>query len=331
MNSENIVEVKNLTMHFPITAGVFNKVVNCVKAVNDVSFDVKRGETMGLVGESGCGKTTTVKSVLQLHKPTQGQVIFRGEDLTKLSRKKMRRMRRHLQMVFQEPFSSLDPRMTVEHIIGEPLVVHHIAKKGTKKYRERVYKLMEMVELEPYMAVRYANEFSGGQRQRIGIARALSAKSEFIICDEPVSALDVSVQSQILTLLRKLKKENDLTYLFIAHDLAVVRNICDRVAVMYLGKIVEITSSDELYQNPKHPYTESLLSAVPIPDPVVDRARERIILPGDVPSPVNLPDGCLFHPRCPKAMDICRCKAPELKPVEGTQHYVSCHLMDLAE
>lgn len=325
MSSDNIIEVRNLDMFFPVTAGVFNKVVNQVKAVNDVSFDVRRGETLGLVGESGCGKSTTAKCVLRLLNATNGTIKFNGTDLSTLSNEEMRKMRRHMQMIFQEPYASLDPRMTVENIIGEPLVVHGLEKKGTESYRNRVHDIMRMVELEPYMSVRYAHEFSGGQRQRIGIARALAANSSFIVCDEPVSALDVSVQAQILNLLSKLKEESSLTYLFIAHDLSVVRNISDRVAVMYLGRIVEITTSDELYANPVHPYTQSLLSAVPIPDPVLDRARKRILLSGDVPSPMNVPSGCAFHTRCPHACEQCKTEVPELKLVDGKDHYAACH------
>jgi len=324
MTNDILIEVKNLVKHFPVTAGVFNKTVAQVQAVNKVSFDIHKGETLGLVGESGCGKTTTAQCIVQLHKPTSGSVLFNGQDLVKLKPKEMRKMRKNIQLIFQDPFSSLDPHMRVEDIIGEPLLVFKLVKKGPK-YKERVYELMRMVELEPYMAVRYPHEFSGGQRQRIGIARALAAGSSFLVCDEPVSALDVSIQAQILNLFIKIRKENNLTYLFIAHDLAVVRNICDRVAVMYLGRIVEITTSDELYIRPLHPYTISLLSAVPIPDPVVDRTRERIVLVGDVPSPVNLPSGCPFHPRCPRATNICKTQLPELKKVDGNDHFVACH------
>ena len=325
--SENLVEVKNLKMFFPVTGGVFGKVVNHVKAVNDVSFSIQKGETLGLVGESGCGKSTTAKCILRLLTPTGGEIHYQGKDLLTLSDKDMRKMRRHMQMIFQEPYASLDPRMKVEHIIGEPIAVHGLAKKGSPEYRERVYELMRMVELEPYMAVRYAHEFSGGQRQRIGIARALATGSELVLCDEPVSALDVSIQAQILNLLVRLKEEKGLTYLFIAHDLSVVRNISDRVAVMYLGRIVELAGSDELYANPCHPYTVSLLSAVPIPDPVLDRQRERIILSGDVPSPMNVPSGCAFHNRCPRACARCREEVPELRAVDGSGHLAACHLL----
>lgn len=325
MNRDNLVEVKNFVKIFPIRRnGVIKRTVQCVHAVNNVSFDIRKGEAFGLVGESGCGKTTTAQCIMQLQKPTSGSVLFNGKDLTKLSPKAMRKMRKSMQIVFQDPFSSLDPQMTAEDIIGEPLKVFSLVKSGIE-YKKRVYDLMNMVELEPYMAVRYPHEFSGGQRQRIGIARAIAAGPSLLICDEPVSALDVSIQAQILNLFIKLRKEQNLTYLFIAHDLAVVRNLCDRVAVMYLGRIVEITSSDELYTKPLHPYTISLLSAVPIPDPVIDRNRERIILSGDVPSPVNLPSGCAFHPRCPRATEICKEQVPQLEKVEDNEHFAACH------
>jgi len=292
-----LVDVQHLVMYYPVTAGVFRTRVADVKAVDDVSFSVKRGETLGLVGESGCGKTTTGRCVLQLTKPTSGKVLFEGQDLVSLKGKALRRMRRHMQLVFQDPVASLNPRMTAGDIVGEPLLVHHVVRRGPE-YTRHVHELLHMVELEPYMARRYPHEFSGGQRQRIGIARALALRPAFIVCDEPVSALDVSIQAQIVALLVKLREELNLTYLFIAHDLSVVRNISDRVAVMYLGKVMEITTSAELYAHPAHPYTISLLSAVPIPDPVVDRPRKRIIMTGDVPSPVNPPPGCVLHPRC---------------------------------
>ena len=322
MPNDHLVDVENLVMYFPVTAGVFSRRVADVKAVDDVSFYIRKGETLGLVGESGCGKTTTGHCILQLHEITAGRVLLEGKDLVKMKREELRRMRRHMQLIFQDPFASLDPRMTAGDIIGEPLTVHHLDEG--KKYREQVNEVMRMVELEPYMAERYPHEFSGGQRQRIGIARALAVRPAFIVCDEAVSALDVSIQAQIITLLMRLREELNLTYLFIAHDLSVVRNISDRVAVMYLGKMVEITTSDELYSNPQHPYTISLLSAVPIPDPVVDRTRERIILAGDVPSPINPPTGCHFHPRCYQAIDICKEQEPELKSLGG-EHWAACH------
>ncbi len=322
MENNHLIDVEELVMYFPVTAGVLRKKVADVKAVDGVSFHIKKGETLGLVGESGCGKTTTGHCILQLYKATGGKVLFDGEDLVQLKREELRKMRRNMQLIFQDPFASLDPRMTAEDIIGEPLLVHHLDKG--KKYKEQVNELLRMVELEPYMAERYPHEFSGGQRQRIGIARALAVRPAFIVCDEPVSALDVSIQAQIIILLMRLREELNLTYLFIAHDLSVVRNISDRVAVMYLGKIVEITTSDELYSNPQHPYTISLLSAVPIPDPVVDRTRERIVLAGDVPSPINPPSGCPFHPRCYQAIDICKEQIPELRYLGG-EHWASCH------
>jgi len=322
MENNHLIDVERLVMYFPVTAGVFSKKVADVKAVDDISFYIKKGETLGLVGESGCGKTTTGHCILQLYEVTSGKVYYEGQNLVQMKGKDLRRMRRNMQLIFQDPFASLDPRMTAEDIIGEPLLVHHLDRG--KKYKEQVNELLRMVELEPYMAERYPHEFSGGQRQRIGIARALAVRPAFIVCDEPVSALDVSIQAQIITLLMRLREELNLTYLFIAHDLSVVRNISDRVAVMYLGKIVEITTSDELYANPLHPYTISLLSAVPIPDPVVDRTRERIVLIGDVPSPINPPSGCPFHPRCYKAIDICKEQIPELRNLGG-EHWAACH------
>ena len=286
-----LVEVKNLKMHFPVTSGLlFQREVAQVKAVDDISFSIRKGETLGLVGESGCGKTTAGRCILQLYKPTAGEVIFEGTDLTKLGARQMRQMRRQMQIIFQDPFSSLNPRMTAGDIIGEPLVVHGLVQNGEQK-REKVRELLENVGLHPYMADRFPHEFSGGQRQRIGVARALSVDPKLIVCDEPVSALDVSIQAQVINLLEDLQKQYDLTFLFIAHDLSVVRHISDRVAVMYLGKIVEIADRNEIYQNPLHPYTKALLSAVPIPDPVDDAQRERIIFSGEVPRPMNPPSG----------------------------------------
>ena len=322
---EHLLEVHDLVKYYPVTAGVLRRKVGDVKAVDGISFSIEPGETLGLVGESGCGKTTTGRCILQLQEITAGEVVFQGQDLTQMKGEALRRMRRHMQLIFQDPFASLDPRMTAGDIVGEPLKVHDIARG--KKYREQVSELLSMVELSPTVSGRYPHEFSGGQRQRLGIARALAVRPAFIVCDEPVSALDVSIQAQIITLLMRLREEFNLTYLFIAHDLAVVRNISDRVAVMYLGKIMEITSSDRLYDEPQHPYTISLLSAVPIPDPVVDRTRERIILKGDVPSPMNPPSGCPFHTRCPHAEEICKSKVPELKAT-GPNHWTACHLVE---
>jgi len=321
-DSNILVKVENLKMYFPVLAGVFRTRVADVKAVDDISFYIKKGETLGLVGESGCGKTTTGRSILQLYKITSGTIDFEGNDLTKLKGESMRRMRRNMQLIFQDPYASLDPRMTAGDIIGEPLLVHNMVNKAG--YNEQVNELLSMVELEPRMGVRYPHEFSGGQRQRLGIARALAVRPKFIVCDEPVSALDVSIQAQIIKLLMRLKDEFNLTYLFIAHDLSVVRHISDRVGVMYLGKIMEITRSDELYDHPLHPYTQALLSAVPIPSPQVDRQRKRILLTGDVPSPVNPPKGCHFNPRCHLANDVCREQTPELIDVGG-EHWVACH------
>ena len=319
-----LLDVRGLQMHFPVSKGViFQSRVGEIKAVDGVSFQIMRGETLGLVGESGCGKTTIGRCILQLLRPTGGEVRFRGEDLTQLSGRAMRPLRKELQVIFQDPYGSLNPRMTVGAIVEEPLIIHKIGDRNERK--ARMQELFEVVGLNPNMMDRYPYEFSGGQRQRIGIARALAVNPTFIVCDEPVSALDVSIQAQVINLLRSLQERFDLTYLFIAHDLSVVRHISDRVAVMYLGKIVEITGRDELYQDPKHPYTRALLSAVPIPDPVVEASRERIILTGDVPSPIDPPKGCSFHPRCPFAMDVCREITPVLK--QTTQgHSVACHL-----
>ena len=322
---DTLITVENLVKYYPVTAGVLRRKVGDVKAVDDISFAINRGETLGLVGESGCGKTTVGRCILQLQEVTSGSVVFNDVDLVRAKGKQLRRARRHMQLIFQDPFASLNPRMKVGDIVGESLLIHNIAKG--EEYRQRVDELMSMVELDPAVVGRYPHEFSGGQRQRLGIARALAINPDFIVCDEAVSALDVSVQAQIITLLMRLREEFNLTYLFIAHDLSVVRNISDRVAVMYLGKIVEITTSDQLYSNPRHPYTISLLSAVPVPDPVVDRTRERIVLAGDVPSPMNPPGGCPFHTRCQHAQDICRSEVPAMKLVDEG-HFASCHLVD---
>ena len=324
---EVLLEVKNMKMYFPVTSGVvFQRKVADVKAVDDVSFTIKRGETLGLVGESGCGKTTTGRAILRLYTPTAGDVIFDGQRLNDLSNREMRGLRRQMQIIFQDPYGSLNPRMTCGDIVGEPLVVHKLTK-GKGEYRDRVSELLQTVGLNPYMADRYPHEFSGGQRQRIGIARALAVNPSFIVCDEPVSALDVSIQAQVINLLEDLQSQYGLTYLFIAHDLSVVRHISDRVAVMYLGHIVEIANRNELYENPLHPYTRALLSAVPIPDPVVEAERERIILTGDVPSPMNPPEGCVFHTRCPIMIDDCRLEMPELREV-SPGHWVACIRVD---
>ena len=321
-----LLDVQGLKVYFPVEAGlIFQRKIADVKAVDGISFQIRKGETLGLVGESGCGKSTTGRAILQLYRPTEGEVKFGEIELTKLKGGDLRRMRRKMQMIFQDPFASLNPRMSVGSIIGEPLAIHGLAKG--KERRERVAELMRVVGLNPYYASRYPHEFSGGQRQRIGVARALAVEPDFIVADEPVSALDVSIQAQIINLLEDLQEEFNLTYLFIAHDLSVVRHISDRVAVMYLGKIMELTGRDELYQNPLHPYTKALLSAVPIPDPAVEVKRERIILSGDVPSPMFPPPGCVFNTRCPIAVDECRSVLPEWREV-SPDHWVACHRVD---
>ena len=324
MTTENeiLVRVENLKKYFPITRGIFQRHAGDIKAVDGVSFFVRRGETLGLVGESGCGKTTTGRTILQLYRPTEGQVYFEGQDLSVTKGEQLRRMRRQMQMIFQDPYASLNPRMTIGSIVGEPLEVHNIAKG--KEKRERVQELLRVVGLNPYFVNRYPHEFSGGQRQRIGVARALALNPSFIVCDEPVSSVDVSIQAQIVNLLEDLQAQFGMAYLFIAHDLSMVRHISSRVAVMYLGKIVELTGRHELYSNPLHPYTQALLSAVPIPDPVVEERRQRTILEGDVPSPAHPPEGCNFNPRCPVVMDICKKEDPEFKQV-SSEHWAACH------
>ena len=326
-NQDVLLEVNNLQMYFPVTAGIImQRKVAEIKAVDGVSFNINKGETLGLVGESGCGKTTTGRCILRLYEPTGGVVKYEGRNLQEMSSGEMRGMRRQMQIIFQDPYGSLNPRMTCGDIVGEPLIVHKLTS-GKGEYRDRVTELLQTVGLNPYMADRYPHEFSGGQRQRIGIARALAVNPSFIVCDEPVSALDVSIQAQVINLLEELQESFGLTYLFIAHDLSVVRHISDRVAVMYLGHIVEIADRNELYENPLHPYTKALLSAIPIPDPVVESQRERIILEGDVPSPLNPPAGCVFHTRCPIAIDDCQLEVPDLREV-SPDHWVACIRVD---
>ena len=334
MQDDNILlDVKNLVKYFPVHRGIiFQKHVADVKAVDDISFFIRRGETLGMVGESGCGKTTAARTILQLYRPTSGTVNFDGVDLAKTKGKELRQIRRKMQMIFQDPYGSLNPRMNCGSIVGEPLIVHKITRSRSE-YRDQVAELLSTVGLSPYMASRFPHEFSGGQRQRIGVARALAVRPSFIACDEPVSALDVSIQAQLVNLLEELQAQFNLTYLFVAHDLSGVRHISDRIVVMYLGKIAEIADRNELYENPLHPYTKALLSAVPIPDPVVEAQRERIVLTGDVPSPLRPPPGCVFHPRCPIAIDDCSGThldgltndrgVPELREV-SPDHWVSC-------
>jgi oligopeptide transport system ATP-binding protein len=323
--SKVLVRVEKLKKYFPITRGiVVQRHIGDIKAVDGLSFNIHEGETLGLVGESGCGKSTTGRTVLQLYRPTSGSVYFEDENLIEMKGEQLRRQRRKMQMIFQDPYASLNPRMTVGNIVGEPLEVHNVA--SGRERQDRVQELLQLVGLNPYFVNRYPHEFSGGQRQRIGVARALALNPSFIVCDEPISALDVSIQAQVVNLLEDLQEDLGLTYLFIAHDLSMVRHISDRVAVMYLGKIVELTDRDSLYANPQHPYTEALLSAVPIPDPDVEEDRQRIILQGDVPSPANPPVGCNFSTRCPKVMQVCYDEDPEFKEI-APNHWCACHLV----
>jgi len=318
-----LVQVRHLKKYFPITRGVvFQRHVGDVKAVDDVSFDIYKGETLGLVGETGCGKTTVGRTLLRLYEPTAGEIVFDGQDLLKLKGNELRRMRRRMQIVFQDPYASLNPRMTVGAIIAEPLEIHGVSHGRQKE--ERVQELLQVVGLNPYFVSRYPHEFSGGQRQRIGIARALALNPDLIVCDEPISSLDVSIQAQVVNLLEELQERFGLTYLFIAHDLSMVRHISDRMAVMYLGKIVELADRDEIYLNPLHPYTQALISAVPVPDPEVEEQRQRIILTGEIPSPAHPPAGCNFNTRCPIAMDTCYEAEPEYREVKSG-HWVACH------
>lgn len=324
MEKDVIIAVNNLTKYFSASSGLFSRSKDAkVRAVDGVSFTVHQRETLALVGESGCGKTTVGKCILQLLRPTSGEVLFNGQDLCHLPEKDLRLMRQKLQVIFQDPYESLDPRFTAADIVGEPLRINHLCRG--RELRERVIELLNIVGLAPYMAERYPHEFSGGQRQRLGIARALALQPSFIVCDEPVSALDVSIQAQIINLLSDLQKQFGITYLFISHDLSVVRQISDRAAVMYLGKLMELSDRDALYENPLHPYSHALLSAVPIPDPALEAKRSVVILQGEVPSPIKPPSGCVFHPRCPKAFEPCSTTVPVFADV-GEGHYVACFL-----
>ncbi|MFO7740741.1 MAG: ATP-binding cassette domain-containing protein [Anaerolineae bacterium] len=325
VGDEVVVRVKDLKKYFPARAGLLGRQRGPVKAVDGVSFDIRRGETLGLVGESGCGKTTTGRSILHLVRPTSGEVMLEGQTLGNLDPEGLRRLRPKMQMIFQDPYASLNPRHSVGKIIGEPLVIHGVT--GGRELAARVSELLELVGMDPAYARRFPHEFSGGQRQRIGIARALSLNPSFIVCDEPVSSLDVSIQAQVVNLMQDLQQQLGVAYLFIAHDLSMVKHISHRIAVMYLGRIVELTDRNTLFEDPLHPYTQSLGSAVPIPDPKLERRRQRFILEGEPPSPVNPPSGCVFHPRCPLSVDVCTTRVPELREVRPG-HYVACHLVD---
>ena len=325
--SKTLVDVRDLKMHFPLTQGiVFQRVIGYVRAVDGVSFSIERGQTLGLVGESGSGKTTIGRTIVRLYKPTAGQILFGDKDLATMGGEELRQARQRVQMVFQDPFASLNPRYTIGSLIAEPMHIYKVASRA--EIRERTSELLRVVGLRPEYIDRYPHEFSGGQRQRIAVARALSINPEFVIADEPVSALDVSIRAQVLNLLQRLQQQFNLTYLFVSHDLSVVRHVADRIAVMYLGKIVELADRDEIYAAPKHPYTKALLSAVPIPDPQIEKRRKRIILSGDLPSPINIPSGCRFHTRCPMAQQICREVEPAFEAKEGREHYAACHFSE---
>ncbi|HLH60613.1 MAG TPA: dipeptide ABC transporter ATP-binding protein [Ktedonobacteraceae bacterium] len=327
VGSKTLVDIRDLKMHFPLTRGiVLQRVVGYVRAVDGVSFTIERGQTLGLVGESGSGKTTIGRTIVRLYKPTSGEILFDNKDLAKLGGEPLRQMRQRVQMIFQDPFASLNPRFTIGSLIAEPMHIYHVGSND--EIRERTLELLKVVGLRPEYIDRYPHEFSGGQRQRIAVARALSINPEFVIADEPVSALDVSVRAQVLNLLQRLQQQFNLTYLFVSHDLSVVRHVADRIAVMYLGKIVELADRDELYSAPKHPYTKALLSAIPIPDPQIEKRRQRIILSGDLPSPIRIPSGCRFHTRCPMAQSICREVEPPFEAKEGREHFAACHFSE---
>src|SRR5260370_15161881 len=325
--SRTLVDVRDLKMYFPVTRGiVFQRVVGNVRAVDGISFSIERGQTMGLVGESGAGKTTIGRTIVRLYKPTAGNILFDNKDLATLGGEELRQIRQRVQMIFQDPYASLNPRYTIGSLIAEPMHIFKVASRA--EIRERTEELLRVVGLRPEYIDRYPHEFSGGQRQRIAVARALSINPEFVIADEPVSALDVSIRAQVLNLLQRLQQQFNLTYLFVSHDLSVVRHLADRIAVMYLGKIVELSDRDELYAAPKHPYTKALLSAIPIPDPQIENRRQRIILSGDLPSPIKIPSGCRFHTRCPMAQDICSEIEPVYEAKEGHEHYAACHFSE---
>ncbi len=325
--SKTLVDVRDLKMYFPVTRGIiFQRVVGQVRAVDGISFSIERGQTMGLVGESGSGKTTIGRTIVRLYKPTAGNILFDNKDLATIGGEELRQMRQRVQMIFQDPYASLNPRYTIGSLIAEPMHIYKVASRA--EIHERTAELLHVVGLRPEYIDRYPHEFSGGQRQRIAVARALSINPEFVIADEPVSALDVSIRAQVLNLLQRLQQQFNLTYLFVSHDLSVVRHVADRIAVMYLGKIVELSDRDELYAAPKHPYTKALLSAVPIPDPQIEKRRQRIILSGDLPSPINIPAGCRFHTRCPMAQNICREIEPVFEAKEGREHYAACHFSE---